>query len=290
MHEVTSAQGYFGRYGVNPKVMQVSDGGKCVASLLSGAAKIAVGTGFNQLAPAIEKGAKIRLLAGALNLPSLCMYSADPAVRSVKDLKGKTIGVGAIGSVLHQMTVLLLRKQGFDPETVTFRNIGSNADVFKAVVAKTVDGGLSDVDVFDEQAKFGVHALPDGKLWEKIPEYTNQATYASNDAIQQNRDALVRLLAAYAEAYRFVCSPQSQEAWVNARRKVTSAANDEQAVTQWRWVQTSQPWAKNLVLSDERINFVQRTNIEFKVQKTVMPIQDVADMTLANDALKLLKA
>ena len=45
----------------------------------------------------------------------------------------------------------------------------------------------------------------------------------------------------------------------------------------------------DLALSDERINLVQRLNVEFKNQKGVLPIASVADMSLANDALKLLK-
>lgn len=288
MHEVAKAQGYFDEFAINPKVLLVSDGGKCVAALLNGAAKICIGTGFNQLTPAIEKGAKIRILAGALNLPSLCVYSANPAVNAVKDLEGKMVGVGAVGSVLHVMTALLLRRKGIDPKLVNFRNVGSNADVFKAVSAKTVDGGLSDVDVYDQQAKYGVHALADGKLWEQIPDYTNQATYATVDAISQNRDALARTLAAYAKAYRFVSSPKSQDAWVKARQKVTNAANDQQALTQWRWIQANQPWAKDLVLSDDRINLVQQVNVDFKIQSRMLPVADLADMSVAREALKLL--
>jgi ABC-type nitrate/sulfonate/bicarbonate transport system substrate-binding protein len=256
---------------------------------VSGAAKISIGSGFNQVTPAIEKGAKMRILAGALNLPSLCMYSANSAVQSLRDLEGKTVGVGALGSVLHVMTVLLMRRKGVNPDLVTFRNVGSNADVFKAVAAKTVHGGLSDVDVYDQQAKYGVHALPDGKLWEQIPDYTNQATYATDDAIRQDRDTLVRTLAAYGKAYRFVSSPDSREAWVRARQKVTGANNDEQAVTQWNWIQSSQPWAKDLVLSDGRINLVQQVNLDFRNQSRMLPVADLADMSLAKDALKLLE-
>ena len=172
---------------------------------------------------------------------------------------------------------------------MTFRNVGSNADVFKAVVAKTVDAGLSDVDVFDQQEKYGVHALPDGLLWKEIPEYTNQGTYASDAAIQADRDLLVRVLAAYAKAYRFVSGPGSQDAFVKARQKVAAGSDEQQALTQWRWIQANQPYALNLTLTDERINFVQKLNVEFKNQKSVLPISSVADMSLATDALKLLE-
>lgn len=287
VHEVAVSQGYFEQFHVSPKVLEVSDGGKCVAALLSGSAKICIKSGFNQLLPAIEKGAQIKILAGALELPSLVVYSANPSVKSVKDLEGKSIGVGSLGSVLQMMTVLLLRKKGVALDKVTFRNVGSNEDVFKAVVAKTVDAGLSDVEVFDEQDKYGVHALPDGMLWKEIPEYTNQGSYATDAVINQDRDLLVRLLAAYAKTYRFVSSPESKDAFVKAHQKV-AGTDVKEALTQWNWIQANHPYAVDLVLSQERIDYVQKVNVEFKNQTRMLPFNSVADMSLAQAAIKLL--
>lgn len=287
VHEVARSQGYFEQFHVTPHVLEVSDGGKCVAALLSGSAKICVKSGFNQLLPAIERGAKLKILAGALNLPSLAFFSGNPAVQSVSDLKGRSIGIGSLGSVLQEMTVLVLQKKGVPVDSVTFRNVGSNADVFKAVAAKTVDAGLSDVEVWDEQAKFGVHALPDGLLWKDIPEYTNQGSYATDAAIQQDRDLLVRLLAAYAKAYRFVSSPESKDVFIKAHEKV-AGPDPTEGLTQWNWIQANHPYAENLVLSPERIDFVQKVNVEFKDQSRILPFDQVADMSLAQQAIKLL--
>ena len=78
VHEVAKAQGFFKDFDLEPNVLVVSDGTKCVAALLSGAAKICMWSGFNQLTPAIERGAQIKILAGALSLSSLAMYSAAP--------------------------------------------------------------------------------------------------------------------------------------------------------------------------------------------------------------------
>ena len=288
VHEVARAQGFFTQMDVNPKVLQVSDGGKCVAALLSGAAKLCAFSGFNQLIPAIEKGAAVKILAGALNLPTLAMYSARADIRSVKDLEGKTLGIGAPGSVLHQMTTLLLQKKGVDVSTVRFRNVGGNADVLKAVIAKTIDAGPGDVDIWEQQAALGIHALEDGLLWKEIPEYTNQATYASDKAIREDRDLLVRTLAAYAKAYRFISGPDSRDAFIKARETVSSAKETGQAQTQWTWIQQNQPYANDLRLSDERINFIQKLNMEFKIQKRLLPISELADASLASDAVKML--
>ena len=59
-------------------------------------------------------------------------------------------------------------------------------------------------------------------------------------------------------------------------------------MSQWTWIQRNQPYDKNLVLSDQQIDYVQQVNVEFKAQKKVLPISQVADMSLANDAIKLL--
>ena len=287
VNEVARTQGYFEEFHLVPNILEVSDGGKCIAALLGGTAEISR-SGFNQLTPAIEKGAKLKIISGGLILPSVCFYSGNPNVKSVQDLEGKAIGTGAVGSVLHMMTVLLLRKHGVDEGKVTFRNVGSNADVFKAIAARTVDAGLSDVEVFDQQGKFKVHALPDGMMWKEVPEYTNQGIYATDDAIQKDRDLLVSVLENHARTYRFICSPESKDVFMKAHEKVAGAGDAQQALTQWNWIQANQPFAKDLVLSEDRINFVQNVNVEFKNQSQVLPIASVADMSLANDALRLL--
>ena len=288
LHQMALDEGYFKQFDLDPELLIVSDGTKATAALIGGASDICMWSGFNQLTPAIEKGATLKILAGALNIPSLAIYSKMPDIKTVSDLVGKTIGIGAPGSVLHQMIGLMLKKKGISIDKVTFRNAGSNADIFKAVVAGTVDAGPSDVDVFEQQDKFGVHALSDGLLWKEIPEYTNQGTYASDDAIKSRRELLVRILATYGKVYRYVQNPASRDAFIKARAKVTNDSDEHQAVTQWNWIQAYQPYAQDLVLSDERINLVQQLNVDFGVQTKVLPIAQVADMSLAKDALKLM--
>lgn len=286
VQELARQLGYLQARHVQSKQLVVSDGSKCVAALVSGAAEISFGSGFNQVPPAIANGARLKIVAGALNLCPLAMFSAKPDVSRVTDLAGKTIGIGPLGAVVHQTTVILLKKKGVDVNTVQFRNVGSAVDIFKAVVAGTVDAGFADVDVFDQQQKYGVHALSDGLLWKEIPEYTNQATYASEEAISRDRESLVRMLAAICKVYRFISSPGSRSDYLRAWRKVSQQADPTQAITQWNWIQQNHPYDTNLVLSDERIDFVQRMNVEFGTQKKVLPVAQLADMSLARDALK----
>ena len=95
-------------------------------------------------------------------------------------------------------------------------------------------------------------------------------------------------VAAHAKTYRFICSPESKDVFIKAHQKATGVTDPQEALTEWNWIQANQPFAKDLVLSDDRINFIQQLNVEFKNQSQVLPIATVADMSLANDALKVL--
>ena len=56
----------------------------------------------------------------------------------------------------------------------------------------------------------------------------------------------------------------------------------------WDYVQRYKPYAENLTLTPERLRYMQQLNIDLDVQKTIMPFERVADMSLAQEALKLL--
>jgi ABC-type nitrate/sulfonate/bicarbonate transport system substrate-binding protein len=288
LYELAVAQGYFRRFGVSPRTLLVADGTKCVAALVSGVSDISVCTGFNQVPAAIGRGARLKVVAGALTLSSLAMFSGKAGITSVADLAGKSVGIGAPGSVLQQVTVLLLRKRGVDVAQVEFRDIGSDADILKAVMAGTIDAGVADVDVMDEQRELGIHALADGMAWKELPEYTMQACYASDSAIRNHRRALVGVLAAFGMAYRYASTPESRHAFLEAWRKVTGEEDPRQGITHWNWIQRYHPYDLRLLLTDEQINYVQQSNVEFGAQKRMLPIAQVADMSLAREALQLM--
>jgi ABC-type nitrate/sulfonate/bicarbonate transport system substrate-binding protein len=287
-HMVTH-DGYLAGFGLEPAFSTVADGNRITGSIVSGEADVCMLSGFGQVPVAIEKGAKMKLIAGATLLLNQCVFAKRPDIKTVKDLQGKTVGVGSLGSLLHQLMVALLKKKGVDPSTVKFANVGNNTDVFRAVVAGVVDAGPSTIDVYDKQAEFGVHNLVDGEFWVQLPEYTQQASYAADAAIADKRTTLVKVLAAYAKLYRFLQTPESKDAFVKGRKAALGAkAQDSDSIFQWNWIQKYKPFATDLVLSEERIRYIENINIETGSQKKLLPMEQLADMSLARDALKLL--
>jgi ABC-type nitrate/sulfonate/bicarbonate transport system substrate-binding protein len=286
---IMADQGFFKKFGLEPNIVRVADGSKLMGALIGGSGDIVVISGFSQALAAIEKGAKIKLVAATRFLVDDVIYSKRPEVRRLKDVEGRTFGTGSPGALLHHMTVALMRKKGVDAMKVRFVNIGSSSDVFRAVVAGAVDAGIALNDVFEHQEHYGVHALEDGLVYDELPEYTYEASYASDRAIAGKRDLLVRTLAAYGTLWRYIQSPGSKDTFVRARAAVTgSATAGAEGATEWEFIQKHKPYASDLLLSEERVRYMQEINLALGLQKRMLPYEQVADMTLAQEALKLM--
>ena len=277
-------------FDLDPNILTVADGTRILGGVVSGSVDLSTMSGFGQVFPAIEHGARIKILAGGALLPVLALFSAKPTVKLLKDLEGKTVGTGSVGALIYQLTVTLLQKYGVDVSKVRFASVGSSADIFRAVAACTVDAGAGDVGLIDNAVEHHVHLIEHGNMSTELADYTFQGAWTSDQKIATGRATLVRTLAAYAKLYRLVQNPDSKDAFFRARRSIfpNAAVSDHQAL--WNYIQTYKPFAVNLALEPRRLQYMQTLNVGFKVQRDVLPFERVADMSLAADAVKLLDA
>jgi ABC-type nitrate/sulfonate/bicarbonate transport system substrate-binding protein len=277
--------GYFRRFGIDAHTVSVADGNKVVAALISGDMDLCPTSGFTQVLAAIERGAPLKILAGGAIKNFYAVVSGNPAVMSLKDLEGHSVGIGSLGSQLHQTMIALFRKYGVDASRVTFANVGASVDVFRAVKARVVDAGAVEYWL---QPGSGLHILEHGRTFESLPEFVNQAAFASDRAIARKRDLLVRALAAYASAYRYIMTGDSETDFIAASATALGRADAGAARTQWQFYRDIQPFAADLVLSEERVRFMQELNVATGAQKRILPYAQVVDASLAQDALRLL--
>jgi ABC-type nitrate/sulfonate/bicarbonate transport system substrate-binding protein len=288
MAALMKQQKYLEAFGLDPDMLQVPDGSKSLSGIVGGGVDASFMSGFGQVFPAIERGAKLKVIGGGALLPELALFTGKATVNSLKDIEGKTVGTGSIGALVYQLTAALLRKKGVDISKVQFVNVGSSADVFRAVTAGTVDVGSAPVALIPAAGEYKVRYIPGSNMAEELPEYTYQGAWTSDRKIATDRDRIVRALAAYGKLYRFVHQPQAKDAFIAARRSAfpNAPASDHDRV--WVYIQTYKPFAVNLGLTPERLRYMQELNVGFKVQQKVLPFERVADMTLARDAVKLL--
>jgi NitT/TauT family transport system substrate-binding protein len=288
MSELLRQQKFLESFDLTPDVVPMADGSKILGGIYSGSIDLSPMSGFGQVFPAIERGADLKIISGATMIPLLALFSAKPNIQSLKDLEGKVVGTGALGSLIHQLTVTLLRKYSVDVASVRFVSIGSNTDTFRSVMAGTVDAGAGPSSLVDDAELYKVHVLQNGNMSVELPEFTYQAGWTSSRVIEAKREVLVRVLAAYAKLFRFVAQPSAKDAFLKARKTVYPNVPEREHLGEWNFLQKYKPFSTDLMLSAERVRYMQQINVDFQVQKQILPYERVADMSLAQDALKLL--
>lgn len=290
MEALMNQKQYFEQVGLKANVVPVHSGTNVVGSLVGGTADICPFAGFSQLLAAIAKGADLKILGGASIKGQQALFSKNPAVQYVKDLEGHSVGTGAVGAQLHQVVTALLKKKGVDISKVTFVTVGSSGDVFRSVLTGTIDAGNGQADVLNSLDRLGVHMLKDGDYATELPEYTWQASFTTSAAIRDKREALVRALAAYCKAFRYVQNPGSKDDYIKAYLAAAggrdTAQSTEDAISQWNYLQERKIYAEDLVLSPERVNYMQQLNVDLGIQKEVLPYEKVVDASLAKEAVE----
>jgi ABC-type nitrate/sulfonate/bicarbonate transport system substrate-binding protein len=286
--ELMRRQGYLEHMGIGAQKIYVNNGAEAVEALRMDRADVAMQVGFGPALAAIANGEPLRVIAASNLLAVHALYSTNPEIRRLHDLRGRTVGVGRLGALTHQLIYAALRKQGLDPAAVRFVSIGNSATIFKAVLAGQVEAGFGETDVFEHQTLYGVHALEGGVLWEALPEFPNQSSFATEAAIHQKRDSLVRALAAYLLLYRFLQYPGSWDAYAAAWTVALPHASLAEGKAQWSFYQRYRPFAEDLLLPEAQLRYLQELNVEMNLQRNVLPFDVVADMSLARDAVRMI--
>jgi NitT/TauT family transport system substrate-binding protein len=128
---------------------------------------------------------------------------ADSAIQSVAELKGKRIGVTALGSAAMNYGKAYLRAAGLNPDRdVTFIPIGAGGQAIAAMKQKMVDA-----IVFWETANitFGLAGSPvrQLKIDDKLAKLPDVSLLATNDTIKKNPKLLVGFGRALAKGLDF---------------------------------------------------------------------------------------
>lgn len=141
-YEFTRAGGFFEAEGLSVEYVYTRGGNAAMQALVGGAVDYAA-TSFDVAVQAFANGADIRRFATTGRLPLFALAVAPgevEAIASLTDLKGKTVGVSALGNADHTMLLYLLAEAGVDAGTVEFAVLGPN--LFEALRRGQVVAGM----------------------------------------------------------------------------------------------------------------------------------------------------
>src|ERR1044072_465562 len=88
---------------------------------------------------AIARGAPLKFVFLCFNRPMHWLY-AKPEIKDVTGLKGKKIGVSAIGASMQYLVQEILKRHGLDPaRDVTILGVGTTGNRYAALQSGTID-------------------------------------------------------------------------------------------------------------------------------------------------------
>jgi NitT/TauT family transport system substrate-binding protein len=207
---VAKFMGYFEQDGLDVTLIPVGGSNEVALAISSGAGDIG-GASPGQALIGISQGLNVKYFY-ELNYRSIWTISVRPdsPINNIKDLKGKTLGVAALGSAAITFGKALASEAGLDPEgDVAFIAVGSGAQAVSALNRGEVDALVFSSQETTKFEAIGVKIryLDVGEGFASLPDV---ALLARREYFQMKPNTLIGFARAIAKGYVFsVANPEA---------------------------------------------------------------------------------
>ena len=204
--------GYFDQQGLDVTLIDEASGQSAEDQVLAG--QVDAGSGsYNHT---------IELQAAGKNIESVIQLDIAPGeaemvstkeagqIHSVKDLKGKNLGVTELGSGTQTLTIALLHQVGIAPDQVHFVPVGAGDTFIAAIQQGKIDAGMTTEPTISRLIASGL-AKPLVDL--RTPQSTQAAlggsypficVFMKNDYVNSHKDIVQKLVNAYVKTLQWI--------------------------------------------------------------------------------------
>ncbi len=228
-------KGFFKKYSLEVKMVQVRSGQMIMSTLASGSVQ-AVWPAPSSVLNAASGGMKINCVASGSNrIPRELVVQKE--LPSFADLRGTVFGVQRIGGGMWLRTMIVLDNLGVDPDRyqLKMRVVGDDATIIQALITGNIDATVLPYSFTNLAKRAGLHSLADGaKL--KAP-FQGSSLCVQRDAIENSPDLVMRLLKGLVEAVVFVLEPSDKAAVMEILRKNLRLAKAEDVEASYKVLQ-----------------------------------------------------
>jgi ABC-type nitrate/sulfonate/bicarbonate transport system substrate-binding protein len=133
---VAIEKGYHRDEGLTVEMIRAG-GGIATQALIAG--DLHFSTSAGSALSAMLRGAEIKVIYTNIDRPGYQVWSAQPEIKTLKDLIGKKIGVTSRGDTQELSVRLLLRKHGIDANSVAYIPVGFGGTRLAALQVGSVD-------------------------------------------------------------------------------------------------------------------------------------------------------
>ena len=212
------AQGFFKHEGLDVRI-DVYDGSDRIADdLRAGAKQIGI-TSIESLIGEAYRGGKLRLVAATAQRPPHFII-AQPEIKSLADLKGKTIGVVSMKEGTTFFIADIARAGGFALADVKVEAVGGSPTRARLLRERKIDAGLQPYPLSYEAEAAGFSNL--GPIADLVPDYQFTSVVVDEAWARANRAALVGFLRALRRGTEYMFAHPDESAALGAKELRTT--------------------------------------------------------------------
>lgn len=196
--------GIFKKYGLDVERIDFAGGAKLHQAMAAGSLDVIIGTGSD--IPFVTKGAPERVVAAFgndLNSVSLVVRADDESVKTITDLRGKTIGTTTAGSFTTWVAKTIAANHGIPPDGIRLAYLGQMSGIIAGLMAKNVDAIVATTAgslVLEKDSKARILTTAGNEIHDFIADIV----YASDAMMNDRPETLRRFLVAWFETMRFM--------------------------------------------------------------------------------------
>jgi NitT/TauT family transport system substrate-binding protein len=139
--EVARTRGFWEAEGLDVTITYARGGAQAANTLVSNGVDWVV-TGFDVIVQTASRGREVQTIASLSRLPffALAVSPREQGISALRDLAGKKVGVGNLGTTDHLLAQYLLTREGIDPSTVEF--VASGPNLYEQLNRGQVEAGM----------------------------------------------------------------------------------------------------------------------------------------------------
>jgi len=212
------AGGFYQKEGVKVEVITMEGGSRGVQVLMSGEIQ-AMHVGLAPVVQANKQGADLRLVTSTGNTIPITIFGTA-AIKSMAELKGKTIGISTFGSETDIAISIALKNVGLTRKDVTISQIGGSSQRFGALSAGRIDAApLLEPGITMAKEK-GFNPLID--LAAAKTPWIFDSVVVTNSYLKGQRETLTRFVRGYIAGAYLALSDEKKAKDVIAQKFKTS--------------------------------------------------------------------
>jgi NitT/TauT family transport system substrate-binding protein len=195
--------GIFKRHAIDVEKYDFGGSAKLQQALAAGSIDVGLGSG-PELA-FIVKGAPVVGVAAMANAPWLLTLNVekDSRIKTVADLKGKTVSVSTVGSLTEWLVHELSRQQGWGTEGIKTLPIGTDASQISALKTYQVDGIVVDIAAAYRLEETGSTRIL-VRFGSLVKDFHIHVIYAGRGFVDRDPNAVREFLAGWFETITFM--------------------------------------------------------------------------------------